>query len=874
MEAIFIFLKQCLGAFCGRLRPMKHMKTIGRDMFHADKTVAKRLQVNNMRPTQSEGCMKIFCALFMNGWRRVATAVIAFCLAWPAQGGVNFTTIHSFSALMPSGYWPESPLTLGNDGNWYGVAYEGGTYGLGTAFTMTPNGVVTVLHSFTGGNDGAHPRGKLVQGTNGNFYGTAAQGGSNNDGTIFMITPQGVLTPLYSFEGQIDGASPYGGLVLATNGTFYGTAAGGGEEYDGTVFQMTPDGVVSRIYSFTGGADGGSPLAGLVQGADGGLYGTTTTGGDTASGDSIGYGTIFSITTNGSLTPLYAFTDGNDGETPYSGLVQGMDGNFYGTAIHGGAGCGCVFQVSPAGGFNLLYDFGGVDGCGPIGTLIQGADANLYGTTLGGGTNDAGTIFQITTNGAFTSLYSFVNTSTGFPTTQGPFAGLAQGSNGNLYGATLGGGDGFGTIFMMTTNEVLTSLYSFPGGGGDGAYPRAALFADTNGSIYGTTREGGTNGNGAIFQIAGSGLLSALYSFTNGSDGANPFATLVPDANGDLWGTTSDDFPLTNGVAPYGTVFRITTNGTLTTIYTFTNGIDGATPVDGVIRGFDGNFYGTCISNTFFRITPGGAFTNLYLFNAGAVALGPLLEANDNNFYGTTSEGTIFKMTPEGVYSVIYKIANGSFYGALIQGADGNLYGTSTAGNGTVFRLTLPNTFTNLYSFTNGMDGATPLAGLLQASDGNFYGTTSAGGLNGNGTVFRIRSTGSFQALYSFSSEDEFGFNNDGAYPAASLIQDADGDFYGVAEEGGQFGTGTVFKLTLTPPAPPEFLSATESAGTLNFIWSAEAGSQYQLQYTTNLAQTTWTNLGAVMSATGSIVAGSDVSPADAQRFYRVLLLP
>jgi uncharacterized repeat protein (TIGR03803 family) len=827
--------------------------------------------------------MKIFCALLINGWPRVATAIIALWLASPAQAGISFTTIHSFSALAPNGSSPETPLTLGSDGNFYGVADEGGAYGSGTVFTMTPVGVVTVLHAFTGGTDGAYPRGALQQGTNGNFYGTTQYGGSNDDGAIYMITPQGDLTTLHSFSGQAEGANPLVGLVLATDGNFYGTTPDGGSDYMGTVFQMTPTGTFTSLYSFRGATDGAGPLAPLVQGADGELYGTAASGGNTSLNEGAGYGAIFKITTGGGITPLYAFTDGNDGETPYSALVQGMDGNFYGTTIHGTAGFGCVYQVTPTGGFNVLYDFGGEDGSGPTGTLIQSTNANLYGTTLGGGTNEAGTVFQITTNGAFTSLYSFANTSTELEPTKGPFAGLVQGTNGNLYGVTLGGGDGFGHIFEMTTNGVLTNLYSFPGGGGDGAYPRAALFVDTNGLLYGTAEDGGTNGDGAVFQTTTNGILSPVYSFTNWTDGANPSAALVADTNGNLWGTTGNlSSLLKTGGAAYGTVFELTTNGVLTTLYAFKDGSDGSSPRAGVIQGFDGNFYGTSYQGgngygTIFRISPAGLFTNLHSFNGtsdGGYPAAALIQATDTNFYGTTTEGTIFKITPEGAFSAIYTIFDGSVYGALMQGADGNLYGTSTAGNGTVFRLTLPNTFTNLYSFTNGIDGATPRAGLFQASDGNFYGTTSAGGVNSNGTIFRITTTGSFQALYSFSATDAEGFNQDGASPAASLVQAADGNLYGVAEYGGQFGTGTIFKLTITPPAPPQFLSATESAGTLKFVWSAEPGSQYQLQYKTNLAQINWIYLGVAMSATGSTLAGSDVSPADAQRFYRVVLLP
>jgi uncharacterized repeat protein (TIGR03803 family) len=841
---------------------------------------------------------------FFSGIRGAAAAILAHCWLGAASvhaGGV-VTPIHSFSALAPNGSSPYTPLVQGTNGNFYGTADDGGTYGFGTVYEVTPAGVLTTLYSFTLGNDGGNPRGGLVQGTNGSFYGTTQDGGTNGDGAIFMITPQGVLTSLHSFASEADGANPLAGLIQGTDGNFYGTTFEGGSHDGGTVFQISPSGAFTNIYSFKGEADGADPLAPLVQGTDGELYGTTYSGGNTSLNDGYGYGAIFKITTGGAITPLYGFTDGSDGESPYSGLVQGIDGSFYGTAIHGTTGYGAIFQITPSGGFNVLYDFGGDDGAGPMGTLIQASDTNLYGTTLGGGSNDAGTIFEITTNGAFMSLYSFDNTSSAIAPSSGPFAGLIQGTNGNLYGVTLGGGDGSGTMFTATTNGDVTTLCSFPGGGGDGAYPRAALLADGNGLLYGTADEGGTNGDGAVFQISTNGVLWPVYSFTNWTDGANPQTALVRDSSGNLWGTTGNYSPLAKtGAAAYGTVFKMTTNGVLTTVYAFKDGSDGGSPHAGVIEGADGNFYGTSEMGgsgygTIFRITPAGVFTNLHSFNGGSDGGYPyaaLLQANDTNFYGTTTGGgsgygTIFKITPKGAFSVVRALAGGnssSPYGALIQGADGNLYGTtsgeSASGYGTIFRITLPGTFTNLYSFTNGMDGASPMAGLVQGSDGNFYGTTSAGGLNGNGTVFRLTAAGSFQALYSFSAINEaeynqtgLGLNQDGVGPCSALVQAGDGSFYGVAEFGGRYGSGTVFRLTLSAPPPPAFLLLTETGGAFNFTWTAQAGSLYQLQYCANLAQTNWINLGAAMPAAGSTLAGLDAAPADAHRFYRVVGLP
>ena len=199
------------------------------------------------------------------------------------------------------------------------------------------------------------------------------------------------LTTLYSFAGS-DGALPEAGLVRGSDGNFYGTTYFGGTNGDGTVFKITPSGTLTTLYSFAG-SDGVDPVAGLVQGIDGNFYGTTYQGG--ANGE----GAVFKITPSGTLTTLYGFA-GSDGEFPYAGLVQGSDGNFYGTTVFGGAdcldlGCGTVFQITPSGTLTTLYNFAGSDGVAPYAGLVQGSDGNFYGTTQQGGANNVGTVFRL-----------------------------------------------------------------------------------------------------------------------------------------------------------------------------------------------------------------------------------------------------------------------------------------------------------------------------------------------------------------------------------------------------------------------------------------------------------------------------------------------
>jgi len=240
--------------------------------------------------------------------------------------------------------------------------------------------------------------------------------------------------------------------------------------------------------------------------------------------------------------------------------VQGTDGNFYGTTFQGGTyafnnsgtnGYGTVFKISTNGALTSLYSFaGGDDGANPAAGLVQGNDAYFYGTTQSGGLDNFGTVFRISTDGALTSLYSFTGGNDG----GGPLGGLVQSGDGNLYGTTAGGGvNGFGTVFKINTGGMLTSLYSFTAGE-DGANPYAGLVRGSDGNFYGTTQSGGTNGGvGTVFKMTPQGALTSLYSFTGGNDGANPEASLVQGRDGNFYGTT-----VSGGQDGAGTVFRLT----------------------------------------------------------------------------------------------------------------------------------------------------------------------------------------------------------------------------------------------------------------------------------------------------------------------------
>jgi uncharacterized repeat protein (TIGR03803 family) len=371
------------------------------------------------------------------------------------------------------------------------------------------------------------------------------------------------LTTLVSFN-NLNGFEPVTPVVQGFDGNLYGTTQTGGNLETcggsgcGTIFTVTPTGTLTTLVEFNG-SDGEAPTA-LVQGSDGDLYGTTfcstssihrTLSTITATTLCDGPGSVFKISSSGGLAMLNLFS-GPDGSAPNGGFVQGNDGNFYGTAEAGGTNDdGTVFKITPGGMLTTLYSFSGPDGQGPIG-LIQGSDGNFYGTTFDGGANSQGTIYKITPSGVLTTLYSFAGPDGAQPT------GLVQGTDGNFYGTTLNGGTGncnpatCGTVFQVTPQGALTVLHNFNFSDGQG--PNAVVQA-TDGNFYGTTRLGGQGGYGTAFRITPTGSLTTLHSFcteSNCSDGGSPFSGLTQGASGLLYGTTG-----LGGNFGYGTVFSL-----------------------------------------------------------------------------------------------------------------------------------------------------------------------------------------------------------------------------------------------------------------------------------------------------------------------------
>jgi uncharacterized repeat protein (TIGR03803 family) len=465
-----------------------------------------------------------------------------------------------------------------------------------------PHDGFSVLHNFTGPPDGAGSTAGLVEDAAGNFYGITSQGGITGGacgdpgcGLVFKLDQSGNETVLHSFAGQPDGATPLAGLVLDAAGNMYGTTSSGGTANLGTVFKLDSTGTETLLYSFTGEPDGAGPAADLVFDAAGNLLSTTSAGGLANAG------TVFKLDSTGKESALYSFTGGSDGSTPMAGLVLDAEGNMYGTTIAGGARpcklpkrgrstmsptCGVVFELDKTGTESVLYSFTGEpDGANPAGDLVRDAAGNLYGSTIAGGTPcisiapplpgqgpvteyDCGTVFKVQPTGGETLLHTF----NGVPDGAIPFGGLILDAAGNLYGTTSQGGEGScavssgfdrtedlgcGSVFEVEAAGKATVLYSFTGTGLDWA-PKSRLILDSSGNVFGTTTQGGvlggqcgTYGCGVVFELAAEVNLPAAAAPTFSPPGGtyNSVQTVAisdATANAAIYYTTDGSTPTTS----------------------------------------------------------------------------------------------------------------------------------------------------------------------------------------------------------------------------------------------------------------------------------------------------------------------------------------
>ena len=417
------------------------------------------------------------------------------------------------------------------------------------------------LHDFGAGGCCPSPS-LMAQGRDGNIYGTTSTGGTANKGIVFKITPAGVFTTLFNFDGT-HGTNPVGGLVLGLDGNLYGTTEFGGANSYGNIFKITPAGVLTVIYSFTGTTDGGYPVSPLMIGFDGNFYGTSYPG----YAYKISPLGVFQV-----ITKIPGIT--------YGPLLQARNGSFYGvTKFQGTHGGGTIYRITGTTA-TTLHNFLQATGSYPVGGLVEGSDGNLYGTTTAGGDTNAGVIYRITPAGIYSMLISFdgVHTLNGYEAD----AGLIAGADGNLYGATIWGGQfGYGVIFSMTTDGTYSVLYNFDAPHGDGAY--ATPMQHTSGKIYGTTTRGGGGGMGVVY-----GFSDGLASFAELTSTTGVVGKTVGILGHGFSGASSVEF---NGTPAS---FHVISNTFMTA--TVPSGETGFVRID--------TTSGNLVSSKIFRVTP------------------------------------------------------------------------------------------------------------------------------------------------------------------------------------------------------------------------------------------------------------------------------
>ena len=670
-------------------------------------------------------------------------------------------------------------------GNFYGTTTAGGDYNNGCVFRMTPAGLISTLYSFRGGSDGGYPAAALLLGSDGNFYGTTAYGGDYGDGTLFRMTPSGLLTTLVAFDGYA-GANAQAALVEDADGSLVGTTQNGGASDAGVIFRLSfsgPPQLTAEPVSQTVYAGEDVVLSVAVSGSQPFSYQWQKNG--TNLPGSVRVLTLTSVTTNdaGVYSVLVSNPDGSTNSVgAFLTVLSSPPVIIVAPTNQTPTACTTVsFNVAAVGNKPLSYQWqkNGVnlaDSCYLSGSTtttlvisnVTEADNGTYTAIVTnplGSTNVSAVLSLVPKTALCTSLTTrhwFGGGNDG-----GTPNGLSLGTNGLLYGTTqFGGAWNLGTVFTLDANGVYTTLASFSGT--NGASPYAAPVQGADGYFYGTTFQGGAYNKGTVIAMTPGGTLTDLHSFTGVGEGASPAAALIQGADGRFYGTTS-----AGGLSDYGTVFGITASGTLTNLHSFTGGVDGKSPAGALVPGCDGGLYG--------------------LTSAG----------------GAYDRGTVFRITPEGAFSILYSFTGGSDgyspAGTLALGSDCNFYGVTRyyaiAGHqayGTVFKVTPAGALTTLYRFGNFSppDGVYPVAGVVQNSDGNLYGTTyytnSLGGASGYGTVFRVSPDGStFATLLSFDG------CNDGAHPQAALVEDTAGNLYGTTSTGGpcQASQGTLFRL-------------------------------------------------------------------------------
>jgi uncharacterized repeat protein (TIGR03803 family) len=656
---------------------------------------------------------------------------------------------------------------------------------------------------------GRQPLGALVLHSDGFLYGTTVAGGTRDLGTVFRVSDSGTRVTLHAFSGP-DGAAPVAGLVEGSDGTLFGTTAEGGAVGFGTVFKVTPAGEIAKLVDFTGssGSAPGSVPGPITVLASGILYGATAAGG------SGGFGTVYTLTSSGTLTSLAHFT-GETGERPGAepqGELLSRGASLYGTTRFGGSnGQGTVFSVSLSGEFSSIAAFSGGDGSRPAGGLVSHSDGLLYGTTEFGGASGVGVVFGIDPDNPsdFSVLHHFTD-----PTGSQPVGTLEVDLGGSLLGtASVGGQDGWGSVFRLTTGGEYNSLLSFSGTDGlfAGAASRCGLTSGDGGVFFGVASAGGPGQRGVIFRIDGSDVFSVVADFSP-MRGWAPSGAPVRERGGNLV------FPMAEGGAGgRGVLSSVSTDEGVVPVQSFEIEIGGRP--DGPFLPLDAGLLATTTlggavdHGTIVLLDPPESPTTVASLNttAGEGIRGPLVENEPNRFYGVSlagglsGNGTVFRVSLNGVVERLFSFSGtgGIHPGSrpqapLVRGSDGSLYGVTERGGqadqGVVFKLSTDQTFSILSEFQSSAPRQ-PRGGLCLTGDGRIFGTTSLGGAADAGTVFELDpNTGILTERAFFTGATG---NHPGTSPVGPLIVGSSGTLYGMTAGGpGESGTAYAFAPT------------------------------------------------------------------------------
>jgi uncharacterized repeat protein (TIGR03803 family) len=833
----------------------------------------------------------------------------------------TLTTLYSFGSVTNSkgtpldGANPAGPLAQGPDGNFYGVTEYGGETNTGTIFVITPAGTLTTLYILGHTNNpfgnlqtsppgnGNYPHGGLMLAADDNLYGTTYDGGPDEDskGSVFRFgpgVPDFLAAPASvtivagatnSFVAEVDSL-----YAMSYQWQFDGTNLSDGGQFSGSAITnlaltgaaLTNTGTYTIIASNAAGTAKTSAVLTVVPA----LISKQPAGATIVAGASntftVGVTSVYPVScqwqfdgTN--LSDGGGFSGSSTSNLTLSGAAVSNSGT-YSVVVSNAVGsvhsAGAVLVVEPfitltapasltvIAGSTATFSVE-VQNVGPLSYQWQFDGANI---------SNGGNIF-----GSSTSTLTITNAVTNDSGTYSVTASNASGSE--TWTALLA------VIPQAAAGYSMTNLHSFIYDS-EGGQPNG-LMLGRDGALYGTTTYGGPSavleggaGYGTFFRLFPGGTLTNLYSFTGGSDEADPNSTLVQASNGFFYGTTWSEV-----YQQYGTVFEASTNGTLATLVYFDQ-TNGSYP-NAVTLGRDGNLYGTTYeggannAGTVFEVNSAtGALDTL--ISSGAVTTGNYPAAGltlglDGNFYGTAAQsGDLFEIATNGTLENVYYFPGGDFgmnpLGVLLQTSDGSFYGTTSeggaTGNGTVFKFTPGGGFTTLYSFgsvTNFdgslLDGVRPIAGLVMGLDGSLYGATYSGGYSNCGTVFKITTNG---ALATVAWLD--GANGSG--PAAALALGTNGNLYGTTQSGGADNAGVIFQLALVPPAP-RIQSISTAGGMINLAWSVTAGQTYQAQFTVNLSQGQWQALAGPTVAAGAVLNVEDALN-QSQCFYRLVQLP